>query len=380
MMYIGVFVEMWVNEVCVVVMLEIVKKYVVVGYCVSIVKGVGSVVSYFDEVYVVVGVELIDQLVVFVVDFVLKVQVFIDVELLLFKCGVVLVGMFELFNGEQVVKFVVVGVIGFVFEVVLCIMCVQSFDVLLLQVNIVGYKVVLVVVLLYLCFMLMLMMVVGIVKVVCVLIFGVGVVGLQVIVIVKWLGVVIEVFDVWLVVKEQIELFGVKFFDVLFEIDEECEVVQGVGGYVCLMLLLWFGCQVVFVYECVKQVDIVIIIVLIFGCLVLMLILVDIVQLMKFGLVFVDFVVGCGLEIDGCKGGNCLLIVVDQVIVYYGVMIVGYMNFVLMVVLDVLVLYVCNLLDFMKLIVMKEGMLNIDLIDDIVVVMLLCCDGEFVCK
>lgn len=65
---------------------------------------------------------------------------------------------------------------------------------------------------------------------------------------------------------------------------------------------------------------------------------------------------------------------------YYGVMIVGYMNFVLMVVLDVLVLYVCNLLDFMKLIVMKEGMLNIDLIDDIVVVMLLCCDGEFVCK
>lgn len=308
---------------------------------------------------------------VFGVDLVLKVVVFSVVELVQMKSGVVLVGMFNFFDNENIVCMVECGIIVFVFEVVLCILWVQSLDVFFLQVNIVGYKVVMFVVNYYLCFMLMLMIVVGIVKVVCVLIFGVGVVGLQVIVMVKCLGVVIEVFDVCLVVKEQIELFGVKFVDVFYEIDEECECVEGVGGYVWLMLVLWMECQVKVVYECVKQLDIVIIIVLIFGCKVLMLLYEVIVVEMKLGLVVIDLVV--------VQGGNCLLIEVDQVVVWYGVIIVGYSNLVVLVLVDVLVLYVCNIFDFFKFILNVEGF-SVNFEDDIVVVCLMCCDGQVVCK
>lgn len=47
-----------------------------------------------------------------------------------------------------------------------------------------------------------------------------------------------------------------------------------------------------------------------------------------------------------------------------------------MVASDASALYARNLLDFMKLIVTKEGALNIDLTDDIVAATLLCRDGE----
>lgn len=57
----------------------------------------------------------------------------------------------------------------------------------------------------------MMMMVVGMIVLVCVMILGVGVVGLQVIVIVKWFGVIVSVMDVCFVVKEQVESLGVNF-------------------------------------------------------------------------------------------------------------------------------------------------------------------------
>lgn len=65
-----------------------------------------------------------------------------------------------------------------------------------------------------------------------------------------------------------------------------------------------------------------------------------------------------------------MLIEVDCVVVKYGVMLVGYINFLLMVVVDVFVFYVCNVFDFFKLIIDKDGGLNINCEDDIVVVCL----------
>jgi NAD(P) transhydrogenase subunit alpha len=64
------------------------------------------------------------------------------------------------------------------------------------------------------------------------------------------------------------------------------------------------------------------------------------------------------------------------VVVRHGVQIVGYTNLAAMVPADASSLYARNVLDFLKLIITKEGTLNIDLADDIVAATLLARDGQ----
>lgn len=379
-MHIGVPAETRANEARVAATPETVKKYAAAGHRVSIAKGAGSAASYPDEAYVAAGAELTDQSAAFAADLVLKVQAPTDAELPLLKRGAVLVGMLEPFNGEQAAKLAAAGVTGFALEVAPRTTRAQSLDVLSSQANIAGYKAVLVAASLYPRFMPMLMTAAGTVKAARVLILGAGVAGLQAIATAKRLGAVIEASDVRPAVKEQIESLGAKFLDVPFETDEEREAAQGVGGYARPMPPSWLGRQAALVHERAKQADIVITTALIPGRPAPTLISVDTAQSMKPGSVLVDLAAGRGPEIDGRKGGNCPLTVADQVIVHHGVTIAGYTNLASMVASDASALYARNLLDFMKLIVTKEGTLNIDLTDDIVAATLLCRDGELARK
>lgn len=379
-MHIGVPAETRANEARVAATPETVKKYAAAGHRVSIAKGAGSAASYPDEAYVAAGAELTDQLAAFAADLVLKVQAPTDAELPLLKRGAVLVGMLEPFNGEQAAKLAAAGVTGFALEAAPRTTRAQSLDVLSSQANIAGYKAVLVAASLYPRFMPMLMTAAGTVKAARVLILGAGVAGLQAIATAKRLGAVIEASDVRPAVKEQIESLGAKFLDVPFETDEEREAAQGVGGYARPMPPSWLGRQAALVHERAKQADIVITTALIPGRPAPTLISVDTAQSMKPGSVLVDLAAGRGPEIDGRKGGNCPLTVADQVIVHHGVTIAGYTNLASMVASDASALYARNLLDFMKLIVTKEGTLNIDLTDDIVAATLLCRDGELARK
>ncbi|ONR71591.1 Re/Si-specific NAD(P)(+) transhydrogenase subunit alpha [Burkholderia cenocepacia] len=379
-MHIGVPAETRANEARVAATPETVKKYAAAGHRVSIAKGAGSAASYPDEAYVAAGAELTDQSAAFAADLVLKVQAPTDAELPLLKRGAVLVGMLEPFNGEQAAKLAAAGVTGFALEAAPRTTRAQSLDVLSSQANIAGYKAVLVAASLYPRFMPMLMTAAGTVKAARVLILGAGVAGLQAIATAKRLGAVIEASDVRPAVKEQIESLGAKFLDVPFETDEEREAAQGVGGYARPMPPSWLGRQAALVHERAKQADIVITAALIPGRPAPTLISVDTAQSMKPGSVLVDLAAGRGPEIDGRKGGNCPLTVADQVIVHHGVTIAGYTNLASMVASDASALYARNLLDFMKLIVTKEGTLNIDLTDDIVAATLLCRDGELARK
>ena len=375
-MHIGVPAETRANEARVAATPETVKKYAAAGHRVSIAKGAGSAASYPDEAYVAAGAELTDQSAAFAADLVLKVQAPTDAELPLLKRGAVLVGMLEPFNGEQAAQLAAAGVTGFALEAAPRTTRAQSLDVLSSQANIAGYKAVLVAASLYPRFMPMLMTAAGTVKAARVLILGAGVAGLQAIATAKRLGAVIEASDVRPAVKEQIESLGAKFLDVPFETDEEREAAQGVGGYARPMPPSWLGRQAALVHERAKQADIVITTALIPGRPAPTLISVETVQSMKPGSVLVDLAAGRGPEFDGRKGGNCPLTVADHVIVHHGVTIAGYTNLASMVASDASALYARNLLDFMKLIVTKEGTLNIDLTDDIVAATLLCRDGE----
>ncbi|MCO1372024.1 Re/Si-specific NAD(P)(+) transhydrogenase subunit alpha [Burkholderia multivorans] len=375
-MHIGVPAETRANEARVAATPETVKKYAAAGHRVSVAKGAGTAASYPDEAYAAAGAELTDQSAAFGADIVLKVQAPTDAELPSLKRGAVLVGMLEPFNAEQAAKLAAAGVTGFALEAAPRTTRAQSLDVLSSQANIAGYKAVLVAASLYPRFLPMLMTAAGTVKAARVLVLGAGVAGLQAIATAKRLGAVIEASDVRPAVKEQIESLGAKFLDVPYETDEERDAAQGVGGYARPMPPSWLARQAALVHERAKQADIVITTALIPGRPAPTLISAETVQAMKPGSVLVDLAAGRGPEVDGRKSGNCPLTVADQVIVHNGVTIAGHTNLASMVASDASALYARNLLDFMKLIVTKEGVLNIDLADDIVAATLLCRDGE----
>jgi NAD(P) transhydrogenase subunit alpha len=71
---------------------------------------------------------------------------------------------------------------------------------------------------------------------------------------------------------------------------------------------------------------------------------------MKPGSVIVDMAVE--------QGGNCPLIVADETVVAHGVHIVGETNLPALVAADASALYARNVLDFLKLVIDKEGKLT----------------------
>ncbi|CAN0618485.1 NAD(P) transhydrogenase subunit alpha part 1 [Burkholderia multivorans] len=378
-MHIGVPAETRANEARVAATPETVKKYAAAGHRVSVARGAGVPASYPDDAYAAAGAELTDPSAAFDADIVLKVQAPAEAEIPLLKRGAVVIGMLDPFNADQAARLAAAGVTGFALEAAPRTTRAQSLDVLSSQANIAGYKAVLVASALYPRFIPMLMTAAGTVKAARVLILGAGVAGLQAIATARRLGAVIEASDVRPAVKEQIESLGAKFLDVPYETDEEREAAQGVGGYARPMPPSWLARQSALVHERAMQADIVISTALIPGRDAPTLLPADTVKAMKPGSVLVDLAAGRGPVADqasGRRGGNCPLTVADQVVVHHGVTIAGYTNLAAMVPADASALYARNLLDFMKLIVTKEGTLNIDLTDDIVAATLLCRDGE----
>lgn len=375
-MLIGVPAETRANEARVAATPETVKKLVSQGHRVTVQRGAGVPASYIDDAFAAAGAELVDANTAFAADLVLKVHSPNEAELLLLKSGAVIAGMLDPFNAENNARLAASGITAFALEAAPRTTRAQSLDVLSSQANIAGYKAVLVASNIYQRFMPMLMTAAGTVKAARVLVLGAGVAGLQAIATAKRLGAVIEASDVRPAVKEQIESLGAKFLEVPYETDEEREAAVGVGGYARPMPPSWLARQSVLVAERAKQADIVIATALIPGRPAPTLIAAETVQQMKPGSVIVDLAAGRGPEFEGRRGGNCPLTEVDQVVMKHGVHLVGYTNLASMVATDASALYARNLLDFIKLIVTKEGTLNIDLADDIVAATLLCRDGQ----
>ncbi|MFC0400571.1 Re/Si-specific NAD(P)(+) transhydrogenase subunit alpha [Paraburkholderia rhizosphaerae] len=377
-MHIGVPAETRAYETRVAATPETVKKYVSQGHRVTVQSGAGAPASFPDDAYVAVGAEITDAAGAFAADLILKVQSPTEAELPLMKRGATLVGMLDPFNADNAARLAATGVTAFALEAAPRTTRAQSLDVLSSQANIAGYKAVLLAADLYPRFMPMLMTAAGTVKAARVLILGAGVAGLQAIATAKRLGAVIEASDVRPAVKEQIESLGAKFLDVPYETDEEREAAEGVGGYARPMPPSWLVRQSALVHERARQADIVITTALIPGRPAPTLISVETVQAMKPGSVLIDLAAGRGAEFDGRRGGNCPLTEPDKVVTKHGVTLAGFTNLASMVPADASSLYARNLLDFMKLIVTKEGTLNIDLADDIVAATLLVRDGAVV--
>ena len=305
-------------------------------------------------------------------ELVLKVRAPTAEELDSLRPGQVLVGMLNPFDRDGLAALAARGVTAFALEAAPRITRAQSLDVLSSQANIAGYKAVLLAANAYQRFMPMLMTAAGTVKAARVVVLGAGVAGLQAIATAKRLGAVIEASDVRPAVKEQVESLGAKFIDVPYETDEEREIAEGVGGYARPMPESWMKRQAALVAERIKQADIVITTALIPGRKAPVLVTEDMVKTMKPGSVIVDLAVE--------QGGNCPLSEPDRTVEKHGVTLIGETNLPALVAADASALYARNVLDFLKLIVDKEGKLAIDLDDEIVAATLVCRDGEVVKK
>ena len=372
-MLIGVPAETAAGETRVSVTPETAKKLVAQGHAVVVQSGAGLAASVTDAAYEAAGAQITDAAGAFAAEVVLKVRAPSDAEAALLKPGAVVVGMLNPFDAAGLQRLATAGATAFALEAAPRTTRAQSMDVLSSQANIAGYKAVMIAANAYQRFFPMLMTAAGTVKAARVVILGVGVAGLQAIATAKRLGAVIEASDVRPSVKEQVESLGGKFIEVSYDTDEEKEAAVGVGGYAKPMPASWLARQQAEVAKRVAQADVVISTALIPGRAAPTLVTEAMVKSMKPGSVIVDIAAGKGP--DGV-GGNCPLTETDRTVVKHGVTLVGETNLPALVAADASSLYARNVLDFLKLILPKEGGLKIDLEDDIVAACRMTQDGQ----
>lgn len=371
-MQIGVPAETASGETRVAATPETVKKLIAQGHTVQVQSGAGVRASVTDEAYVAAGAEICDAGAALASPLVLKVVAPSAEELSHMSKGAALVGMLNPFDADGLARMAAAGLTSFALEAAPRTTRAQSMDVLSSQANIAGYKAVMIAADKYQRFFPMLMTAAGTVKAARVVILGVGVAGLQAIATAKRLGAVIEASDVRPSVKEQIESLGGKFIEVSYDTPEEKEAAVGVGGYARPMPQSWLDRQKTEVAKRVALADVVISTALIPGRAAPVLVTEDMVKSMKPGSVIVD--IAAGKAADGV-GGNCVLTEAGKTVVKHGVTLVGETNLAALVAADASALYARNVLDFLKLVLTKDGQFKVDLEDDIVAACLMTQDG-----
>jgi NAD(P) transhydrogenase subunit alpha len=376
-MHIGVPLETVAGETRVAVTPETAKKLKAQGHTLHVQAGAGLSASVTDEAYLAAGAEITDRAGALGADLVLKVRSPQADELGLMKAGAALVGMLNPFDRAGLDALAAAGLTSFALEAAPRTTRAQSMDVLSSQANIAGYKAVMIAADKYQRFFPMLMTAAGTVKAARVVVLGVGVAGLQAIATAKRLGAVIEASDVRPSVKEQVESLGGKFIEVSYDTAEEREAAVGVGGYARPMPPSWLARQQVEVAKRIAAADIVISTALIPGRAAPTLVTEDMVKAMKPGSVIIDIAAGKGADASGgMTGGNCPLSEADKTVVKHGVTIVGETNLAALVAADASALYARNVLDFLKLVLPKDGAFNVPMDDDIVAACLMTQSGE----
>jgi len=229
----------------------------------------------------------------------------------------------------------------------------QSMDVLSSQANIAGYKAVLNAAFTYSRYFPMFMTAAGSIPPAKVLILGAGVAGLQAIATAKRLGAVIEVFDTRPQVKEEVMSLGAKFVEV-----EGAADASKAGGYAVEQTEEFMQRQKAKIADSVAKADIIISTAQIPGKKAPILITTEMINAMKSGSVIID--------LASATGGNTELTKDCTTLNHNGVNIVGNSALACSMPSDASKLYGKNVLNFLQLIITKEGQLNLNFEDDLV--------------
>ena len=229
----------------------------------------------------------------------------------------------------------------------------QSMDVLSSQANIAGYKAVLTAANLFPKYFPMFMTAAGSVPPAKMMILGAGVAGLQAIATAKRLGAVVEVFDTRPAVKEEVQSLGAKFIEV-----EGAADASKAGGYAVEQTMEFMQRQKAKIAESVAKADVVITTAQIPGKKAPILITTEMIEAMKNGSVIIDLAAATGGNTDNTKN--------DETVIHNGVTIVGNSRLAGTMPSDASKLYGKNILNFLQLMINKEGAFNLNFEDDLV--------------
>jgi NAD(P) transhydrogenase subunit alpha len=226
-------------------------------------------------------------------------------------------------------------------------------DVLSSQANIAGYKAVITAAHFYPRYFPMFMTAAGTIAPAKVLILGAGVAGLQAIATARRLGAVVDVFDTRPAVKEEVMSLGGKFIEV-----EGAADPSQAGGYAVEQTEDYKQKQQQKIKESVAKSDIIITTAQIPGKKAPVLITEEMLNTMRNGSLIVD--------IAAATGGNTPFTKNNGTVFYNGVTIIGNSNLPARMPSDASKLYGKNVLNFLQLIIDKEGNINLNWEDDLV--------------
>jgi NAD(P) transhydrogenase subunit alpha len=270
------------------------------------------------------------------------------------KRGVVLLGIFQpLFNSSLVDNWASKGITLFSMDMLPRTTRAQSMDVLSSQANIAGYKAVLLAANLFPKYFPMFMTAAGSIPPAKILILGAGVAGLQAIATGKRLGAVVEVFDTRPAVKEEVMSLGARFVEV-----EGAADASMAGGYAVEQSEEFKQRQKEKIAESVAKADIIITTAQIPGRRAPVLITREMMEAMKNGSVIID--------LAAATGGNTELTRDEETVTHRGVSIVGNSRLACSMPSDASKLYGKNIVNFLQLVISKEGLLNLNFEDDLV--------------
>ena len=273
-------------------------------------------------------------------------------------------GCFNPFQNENFVKKLQQsGITSFSMELVPRTTRAQAVDILSSMATIAGYKAVLEAASKLPRFFPMFMSAAGTVKPAKVLILGAGVAGLQAIAVARKLGAVVEVFDVRSAVKEEVISLGGKFIEVTGAKED-----SAAGGYAVEQSELFRKKQAELIHQHAIKSDVIITTAQVPGKKAPVLILRETVESMNRGSVIID--------LAASSGGNCECTENDKSVVVKGVIVIGKSDYPTDMPADASHMYSNNMISFLKLLIDKNGKINLDFHDDIVRGTCLTHDGE----
>ena len=208
---------------------EIAKKYISLGFNLSLPKSYGTHLGFNDEDYKSLGVNILDneEEIIKNSEIIIQLGLLDDEKLSLLKENQTLVGSLNaLLNKKKLETLNQRKIKCFSLELLPRITRAQAMDILSSQANLAGYKAVVEAFQVYEKAIPMMMTAAGTIPAAKVLVVGAGVAGLQAIATAKRMGAVVFATDVRMASKEQVESLGGKFLTV-----EGSENLETEGGY-----------------------------------------------------------------------------------------------------------------------------------------------------
>lgn len=310
-MKIGILKETQKGERRVSISPKIAKSLIEKGFELLVEEDAGSSSSFKDSDYTEIGARVEKRGVVFKESQVLvKINPFTDEDLkLVDKSHILISQLFHKSHPELMKAIAARGASAFSLDAMPRISRAQDMDVLSSQSNLAGYKAVILGAYEMTKIFPLMMTAAGTITPSRVLIYGVGVAGLQAIATAKRLGAVVEATDIRLETKEQTESLGGKFITV------EGAAEASEGGYAKVASEDYAKRQKEAVNKSLFAADLVITTAMVPGRKSPILITADQVKQMKNGAVIID--------LAAAQGGNCELSKMNKTVLKHGVKIIG---------------------------------------------------------